>query len=146
MDKQIQMFGDFEIEKHNFLNDIDAENISISNKTFNILLVTWDDDYKTKPLYVMLPKTSAYLKSYKSVSNSMKEEFDSKLIYNKNFLETKIKSYDDAVIDFHDKKMSKTGSNYIYLVVILIDLVLEKDTNYNRQVFSKEREYVEKSV
>ena len=37
------------------------------------------------------------------VSANIKKEFDSKPVYNKNFLKTKIKSYDDKVTDFYDK-------------------------------------------
>ena len=72
----------------------------------------------------MLPKTSAYVKSYDGqtkwmhflieddgvlekfntiwdkVSADMKSEFDSKSVYNKIFLKTKIKSHSDEVTDF----------------------------------------------
>ena len=34
----------------------------------------------------------------------MKKEFDSKAVYNKVFLKTEIKSQDDEVKDFYDKK------------------------------------------
>ena len=74
------------------------------------------DDYKIKPLYIMLPKTSVYLKSYygqtklmyflieddnllennnifwDKVSTDIKKKIDSEPAYNKNFLKTKIKS------------------------------------------------------
>ena len=76
----------------------------------------------------MLPKTSAYVKSYdeqtkwmyfliegddllekcntvwNKVSADMKKEFDSEPVYNKN-LKTKIKSHVDEVTDFYDKKI-----------------------------------------
>ena len=72
----------------------------------------------------MLPKTSAYVKSYDGqtkwmhflieddgvlekfntiwdkVSADMKSEFDSKSVYNKIFLKTKVKSHSDEVTDF----------------------------------------------
>ena len=75
----------------------------------------------------MLPKTSAYVKSYAGqtkwmyflienddllekyntiwdkVSTDIKREFDREPIYNKKFLKTKIKSYGDEVKDFYDK-------------------------------------------
>ena len=57
----------------------------------------------------------------------MKKEFDSKPIYSKTFLKTKIKSCSDEATDFHDKEMAKVGSNYICLAVLLIDIVLKKD-------------------
>ena len=72
----------------------------------------------------MLPKTNAYLKRYDGktkwiwfliedddflekyytiwdkVSADIKKEFDSKTVYNKNYLITKIKSNGDEVTDF----------------------------------------------
>ena len=72
----------------------------------------------------MLPKTSAYVKRYygqtkwmyfliedddllekyntiwDKVSAHIKKEFDSKPVYNKNYLKTKIKSHGDKVTDF----------------------------------------------
>ena len=39
--------------------------------------------------------------------NSIKQKFDNKIIYNKTFLKTKIKSYRDEVTNFPDKEMPK---------------------------------------
>ena len=50
-------------------------------------------------------------------------------------LKTKIKSCGDETIDLNNKEIYKVGSNYICLVVILIDFVLKKDENYYKQVF-----------
>ena len=38
------------------------------------------------------------------VSADIKKEFDSEPVYNKSFLNTKIKSNSDEATDFHDKK------------------------------------------
>ena len=43
----------------------------------------------------------------------MKKECVSKSVYNKEFLETKIKSHSDAVRDFYDKKVPKADSNQL---------------------------------
>ena len=88
------------------------------------------DDYKVKPLHIMLPKTSIYVKSYDGqtkwmyfliedddllekyntiwdkVSADMKKEFDSEPVYNKNLLKTKIKFHSDEVTDSYDKRKS----------------------------------------
>ena len=96
----------------------------------------------------MLPKTSAYVKSYDGqtkwmyflieddellekyntiwdkVSADIKKEFDSEPVYNK------IKSNGDAVTDFYDKKVSKLDSNHTCLVVISLDSALKKDDSY----------------
>ena len=83
---------------------------------------------KVKPLTIMLPKTSAYVKIYDGqtkwmyfltedddslekyntiwdkVSADIKKEFDSEPAYNKEYLKTKMKSHGDEVTDFYDKK------------------------------------------
>ena len=74
-----------------------------------------------KPLNIMLPKTRTYAKSYdgqtkwihflieddellekystiwEKVSANIKREFDTEPVYNKNYLETKIKSHDNEL-------------------------------------------------
>ena len=42
---------------------------------------------------------------------------DSKSVYNKKFLKTKIKSYDDEVTDFYDKEILKAGSHTCFAVI-----------------------------
>ena len=107
----------------------------------------------------MLPKTSAYIKSYDGqtkwmyfliedddllekyntiwdkVSAVIKEEFDSKPVYNKEILKTKMKSHGDEVTDFYDKKIPKVQFNHTCLAVIRVDSALKKDRNYYPQVF-----------
>ena len=87
-------------------------------------------DLKVNSLHILLPKTSAYVKSYggqtkwmyfltediilfniklilrekyntfwDNVSTDIKKEFDSKPVFNKEFLKTKIKSHVDEVKD-----------------------------------------------
>ena len=108
----------------------------------------------------MLPKTSAYVKSYdgqtkwmcfliendgsqkyniirNKVSADMKKEFDSEPVNNKEFLKTKIKSDGDEVADFCDKNFPKVDSSHTYLAVINLDSALKKDENYYLQVFLK---------
>ena len=64
------------------------------------------------------------------ISNSMKKEFDSEPKYNEKYLETKIKSYDGKVsTNFHNGKTPKEGSQYIYLLITLIDSVYRADLN-----------------
>ena len=86
------------------------------------------DDYKVKPLHKLLPKMSAYGKSYdgqtkwmyflseddnllkkyntiwNKVSADVKREFDRKPVYIKNFLKTKIRPYGAKATNFYDKK------------------------------------------
>ena len=109
----------------------------------------------------MLPKTSAYVKSYgrqtkwmyfmikdddllekynaiwDKVSADIENEIDSKPVYSKEFLRTKIKPHGDEVTDFYDKKINKVDSNHTFLEVISLDSALKKDENYYPQVFLK---------
>ena len=86
---------------------------------------------KVKPLNIMLPKTSGYVKIYNGqtkwmyflikdndllekcntiwnkVSADIKKEFDSDPVYNNIFLKTKIKFHDKEVTDFYNKKKTK---------------------------------------
>ena len=98
------------------------------------------NDHKVKPLHIMLPKTSAYVKSFDrqtkwmyflieddnttwdKVSTDTKKEFESKPVRNKESLKTKIKSHADEVTDFHDKKIPKVDSNNTFLAVISFGL------------------------
>ena len=67
------------------------------------------------------------------VSNSI-ENIDSKNVYSKRFLKSKIKFHGNNATDFQDKKIPNVGSNVNCLAVILIDFVLKKR---NQQVFLK---------
>ena len=84
---------------------------------------------KAKPLNIILPKTSTYVKSYNGQTKWMyfliedddllekyntiwnkvgayiKKEFDSDSVYNQNYLKTKMKSHGDEVTDFYDKEI-----------------------------------------
>ena len=75
--KKILMFVDIEIEKdrfyrHNsptFLEDVDIEKVLVSNKilsdkNYKYFTGYLYKNYKVKPLHIMLPKTSRYVKSY----------------------------------------------------------------------------------
>ena len=110
----------------------------------------------------MLPKASAYVKSYDGqtkwmyffikeddllqkyntisdyVTADIKNKFDSESVYNNELLKTKIKCHGDEVTDFYDKKIPK--------VEISSDFALKKNHNYYLQVFLKECKCIEKKV
>ena len=116
---------------------------------------------KVKPLNIILPKTRTYVKNYdrqtkwvysfiedddllkkynaiwNKVSADIAKEFDSKPVYNKEFLKAKIKSHGNEVTDFYDKKVPKEDSNHTCLAVITLDCALKKNGNYYPQVFLK---------
>ena len=65
----------------------------------DVLFLTKDDESLEK--YIILDKVSA----------DVNKEFDKEHVYNKKFLTTKIKYYDDEVTDFFDKEIPKVDSN-----------------------------------
>ena len=69
------------------------------------------------------------------VSTDIKKGFNSKPVYNKKCLKTKIKSNNDETTDFHNKKMPKARSNYICLAVIKVDSTLERWKSLSTRVF-----------
>ena len=158
------------------LRDVDIEKLLVSNKisfgekNYKYFIGYLYNDRKVKPLHIMLPKTSTYVKScdgqrkwmyfltedddllekydtiWDKVSAGIKKQFDSGPVYNKEFLKTKIKSRGDEFKHFYDKKIPKIDPNHTRLAVISLDSALKKDVNYYPQVFLKECKYIEKKV
>ena len=117
-----------------FLGDVYIEKILVSNKiSFGEKKCKHFTGYlyngnEVKPLNVMLPKTSAYVKSYdgqtkwmyfliedddllekynticNKVSADIKKELHGGSAYNTNYFKTKMKSHGDKVTCFFDKK------------------------------------------
>ena len=138
MTKEVLTFRDIEIENDKFyrhkspvlLREVDTEKVLVSNKipfgekNYKYIIDYLYNDHKFKSLKIMLPKTSAYVKSYDgqnkwiyflieddeflekyntiwdNVSADIKMEFDSEPVYKKNYLKTKIKYHGDEVTDF----------------------------------------------
>ena len=48
----------------------------------------------------------------------MKKDFDSEPVYNKKFLETRIKSHGDEVTDFYDKEILKVDFNHTLMKLL----------------------------
>ena len=65
-------------------------------------------DRQTKWMYFLI-KDGDLLEKYNTiwdnVSADIKKEFDSEIVYNKNYLKTKIKFHRAEVTDFYDKKV-----------------------------------------
>ena len=142
-----------------------SRRISSGEKNYKCFIDYLYNDYKVKPLHIMLPKTSAYVKSYDGqtkwmyfliedddllekyntiwdkVSADIKKEFDSKPFHNKKSWKIKIRSYGDEVTDFYNKEIPKVDSNHTCLTVISN---LKKDQNCYLQVSLKEYKYIEK--
>ena len=156
--KEILTFGNIEIEKSKFYFD---------EKHYSYFVGYLYNDYKVKSLHIILPKTSAYVKSYDrqtkwmyflikdddllekyktiwdKVNANIKKESDP--VYNKEFLKTKIKSLGDEVTDFYDIKIPKVDSDYTFLAVISRNSVLKKCALLSVSLF-KRMYYIEKKV
>ena len=86
-----------------------------------------------------------YNKIWEKVKNSIDKEFNSKPVYNVKYLKAKIKSYNGKInANFHNNKMSREGSEFIYLSVIFINSVFRTGKYYFPQVLLEERKYVVK--
>ena len=82
---------------------------------------------------------------WEKVKNCLKKEFDCEPVYNEKYLKDKIKSYDGKTnTNFHSNKITKEGSQFICLSVILIDFVLRTGKNFFPQMFVEECNYVVK--
>ena len=113
MGKKILRFDNIDIEKNTFYLR-KTTILQFGEKSDKDFIGYLYDNYKIKPLHIMLPKTSAYVKNYSEqtkqkyfliegndlleeyhtiwdkVSDDMEKEFDSDPVYNKNYLKTKI--------------------------------------------------------
>ena len=61
-------------------------------------------------------------------------------------MKIKIKSHDDEVTEFYDKKIPKVDTSHTFLAVISLDFALKKGDNYYPHVFLKDCKYIKKKV
>ena len=86
-----------------------------------------------------------YNKIWDKVRKVIKKGFDSEPVYNEKYIKTKIKSYEGKINkNFHGGKVPKESSQYICLLVILIDSVFRTGKNYYLQVLLEECKHVVK--
>ena len=79
------------------------------------------------------------------VGNTISKGFDSKSVDSEKNLKTKIECYEGKVnIYFHNDKIPKEGSHYIFLSVVLIDSNFKMVKNYYFQLFLEECKYIVK--
>ena len=79
------------------------------------------------------------MKLVKKVKNSIKKEFDSKHVYNENYLKAKVKSYNGKInTHFCNNKIPKLCSQFNCLSVLLINYVFRTSKIYYPQVFLEE--------
>ena len=166
------MFLDIEIENvppwsPMFFKNVGFETVLVTkkicsgDKSYKYFIGHLSNNYKVKPLHVMLSETSAYVKrsdgqskwiyvfiedddltywkSYNSISDKFSADIKKKNLKaspptKKKFLKAKIKFYCDEVEDFYDKEIPKVNSKYTCLTVISLDSSLKKDENFHLQV------------
>ena len=81
----------------------------------------------------------------KKVKSILKKKFDSEPVYNEKYLKAKIKSYNGKInTNFHNSKIPKEVSQFIFLLVVLNDYVFRTGKNYYPQVFLEEYKYIVK--
>ena len=91
-----------------------------------------------KWMYLLTEDDEKYNTVWDKVSAGIKKELRTCL--QQSFLKTKIKSYCDEATDFHNKEISKVGSNH----TCLADTALKKGEDCFSQVFLNEFKYIEK--
>ena len=64
------------------------------------------------------------------VSTDITKKFDSKPVYSKQYLKTKIKPHDDKVTDLCEKKNPNVDSDYSCVAVTSLESALKKDDSY----------------
>ena len=84
-----------------------------------------------------------YNKIWDKISNSIRKRFDREPVHNEKYLKAKMKSYEGKInTNFNGEKLPKKGSQYICLLVILIDSVFRTGKNYY-PLFSEECKHID---
>ena len=144
-----------------------SKKVSCDKKRFEYF-IGYKDAKRIRPLCIFLPKMSVYRRDFdetkymsflikddellekyneiwEKVKNSIRKEFDSEPVYNEKYLKAKIKSYNGKInTNSHNNKITKEGSQFICLSVILIDSVFRAGENYYPQLLLEECKYVVK--
>ena len=95
----------------------------------------------------MVSCSKIYHKIWNKVSNILNKRFDNKPVYDKKYLKTKIKSYEEKInTNFHVDGMPEEGSPYACLSVILINSVVKLGKNYYPQAFLEECKSIFKKI
>ena len=88
-----------------------------------------------------------YNKIWKKIEKLMKIDFNTKTTYGDDdkYIKTKIKTYADIIItNFHNKKIPKEKVPCKYLLIIMLDSVIESDQKSYPQTYLEECKYVQK--
>ena len=86
------------------------------------------------------------IKNYDLLDKYNIKEFESKPVYKKQFLKTRVKSYGNEATDLHDNEIYKVGSDGTCSAIINIDSALKKDEKLHPPAFLKECKCIEKEA
>ena len=85
------------------------------------------------------------MKFEKNLKIASKKAFDSEQVYNEKYLKGKLKPYNGKIKKkIYNNKISKEGSQCIFLSVILINSIFKTGKIYYPQLFLEECKYVVK--
>ena len=91
-----------------------------------------------------LPKN--YNKIWEKVENLMKKKFESKPVYDNEYIKTKIKIYANSIItNFHNKEIPKEKAQCECLSIIMLDSVIKANKNYYPQTLLEECKHEQKT-
>ena len=180
MSKQTLVFNDIEVIKKHFyaskqailLNLVNTNNIVISyrvkqnNDTYKYFIGYSHDDGAIKPLCIVLPQISGYIKYFenggKNMSFKIKDEdvylkyneiwnkiksiqnvkFHSQPIYDDKYIKTKVKTFNNSINTlFSGDEIPEERINYVCISAIRIDSVLRRDKKNYSQVSLEQCKY-----
>ena len=180
MSKQTLVFNDIKVNEKDFyaskqaipLNLVNTNNIVISykvkqnNDTYKYFIGYSHDDGVIKPLCIVLPQMSGYIKhfenggknvsfkiedeygylKYNEISNKIKSilnvKFHSQPIYDDKYIKTKVKTFNNSINTlFSRDEIPKERICYVYISAICIDLVLRRDKKNSPQVYLEQCKY-----
>ena len=154
------------------LNSVKSSKILVSDKFelsddgYKFFIGYLHDDNAIKPLCIILPQISGYIKyfddgrknmsfliedesvylKYNKIWNKIKKllniKFHSQPIHDDRYMKTKVKVFDEAIkTHFSDNKVLKEKSHYIGIAAICIDSVLKKERKNYPQVYLEQCKY-----
>ena len=176
MSKQTLMFNDIEVNKKDLyasekaipLNLVNTNNIVISyrvkqsNDTYKYFIGYLHDDGVIKPLCVILPQMSGYIRYFENGGKNMSFKIEEESVYLKyadiwnkikSILNVKFHSqpiFDDKYLKafnntintlFSGDKITKERIHYLCISAICIDSVLRKDKKNYPQVYLEQCKY-----
>ena len=109
-------------------------------------MTAYRKDFDETKYVSFLTKDDKLLEKYNDIWEKVtviKKEFDGNPVYIENYMKAKIKLYNGKMnTNFHNNKLLKEGSQFIFLSVTSVDSIFRTGKNYYPQVFLEECKYV----